>query len=117
MKRISLAISLILFGTLSASAADLAARPYTKAPPPVVAVYNWTGFYVGLNAGYHDIGTGGYSAVAADAATATFWTAPCSTAGICAPNHRGSSNGGFIGGGVTPGPEYQFYLPLIVRNR
>ena len=26
-------------------------------------------------------------------------------------------DGGFIGGGVTPGPEYQFYLPLIVRNR
>lgn len=34
-----------------ASAADLAARPYTKAPPAVVAVYNWTGFYVGLNGG------------------------------------------------------------------
>ena len=36
----------------SAGAADLAARPYTKAPPPVVAVYNWTGFYIGGNIGY-----------------------------------------------------------------
>lgn len=35
-----------------ASAADLAARPYTKAPPaPVVAVYDWTGFYIGINGG------------------------------------------------------------------
>ena len=38
---------------VSASAADLAARPYTKAPPPaVVAVYDWSGFYIGGNAGY-----------------------------------------------------------------
>src|ERR1700750_2110678 len=35
----------------AASAADLAPRPYTKAPV-MVAVYNWTGFYIGGNAGY-----------------------------------------------------------------
>jgi outer membrane immunogenic protein len=35
-----------------ASAADLAARPYTKAPPPAIAaVYDWSGFYIGLNGG------------------------------------------------------------------
>ena len=34
----------------AASAADLPARTYTKAPP-MVATYNWTGFYVGVNAG------------------------------------------------------------------
>jgi outer membrane immunogenic protein len=35
-----------------ASAADLAARPYTKAPPPAVAaINNWSGFYVGFNGG------------------------------------------------------------------
>jgi len=35
-----------------ASAADLAARPYTKAPPPMMAaIYDWSGFYVGLNGG------------------------------------------------------------------
>jgi outer membrane immunogenic protein len=38
--------------TAPASAADLAARPYTKAPPPMVAaIYDWTGFYLGLNGG------------------------------------------------------------------
>jgi outer membrane immunogenic protein len=36
----------------SASAADLAARPYTKAPPIVAAYYNWSGFYIGANGGY-----------------------------------------------------------------
>jgi len=33
-------------------AADLAARPYTKAPPAVVAtIGDWGGFYIGFNAG------------------------------------------------------------------
>jgi outer membrane immunogenic protein len=36
----------------SASAADMAARPYTKAPPMVAAVYDWTGFYIGANGGW-----------------------------------------------------------------
>jgi outer membrane immunogenic protein len=35
-----------------ATAADLAARPYTKAPPMVAAVYDWTGFYIGANGGW-----------------------------------------------------------------
>src|SRR6185437_1169285 len=37
--------------TSQASAADLAARPYTKAPPLVAPIYNWSGFYVGINGG------------------------------------------------------------------
>jgi outer membrane immunogenic protein len=45
------AFGLVAMAT-SASAADLAARPYTKAPPPMVApIYDWSGFYVGLNGG------------------------------------------------------------------
>ena len=42
-------VALIALGS-AANAADLAAR-YTKAPV-VAPVSNWTGFYVGLNAGY-----------------------------------------------------------------
>lgn len=38
--------------TTSAMAADLAPRPYTKAPAPIVAIYDWTGFYIGGNVGY-----------------------------------------------------------------
>ncbi len=52
----------LLLGTIglvalsgSAIAADLAARPYNKAPPPVVAaIYDWSGFYIGANGGWGD---------------------------------------------------------------
>jgi outer membrane immunogenic protein len=52
MKKILLASAGLFALSMSAPAmaADLAARPYTKAPVPA-AVYNWTGFYIGLNAG------------------------------------------------------------------
>jgi outer membrane immunogenic protein len=46
MKKILLALTAVAAFTGSASAADLAARPYTKAPAPVAAAYNWTGFYI-----------------------------------------------------------------------
>jgi len=36
----------------SAVAADLAARPYKAPPPPMVAIYDWTGFYIGGNGGW-----------------------------------------------------------------
>jgi outer membrane immunogenic protein len=37
----------------TATAADLAARPYTKAPPPMIAaLYDWSGFYIGANGGW-----------------------------------------------------------------
>jgi hypothetical protein len=35
-----------------ASAADLAARPYAKAPALIAAVYDWSGFYIGANGGW-----------------------------------------------------------------
>jgi len=55
MKRILLGtVGLAVLGlSAPASAADLAARPYTKAPPPVVAaIYDWSGFYIGANGGW-----------------------------------------------------------------
>ena len=54
MKRILLAtVAFAALGSVtSASAADLAPRPYTKAPPMVAAVYDWTGFYIGASGGY-----------------------------------------------------------------
>ena len=47
-------IGLLALGMAApATAADLAARPYTKAPPPIVApIYDWTGFYIGANGGW-----------------------------------------------------------------
>ena len=40
-----------LSAAVPAFAADLPARTYTKAPPMVVAAYDWSGFYAGLNGG------------------------------------------------------------------
>ncbi|MEO6841487.1 MAG: outer membrane beta-barrel protein [Bradyrhizobium sp.] len=51
MSRLVLAISILAASAVGASAADLAARPYTKAPPMAVAAYDWSGFYVGGNGG------------------------------------------------------------------
>ena len=47
-------VGLVALGMAApASAADLAARPYTKAPPPMVAaIYDWSGFYIGINGGW-----------------------------------------------------------------
>ena len=54
MQRVAvIAAGLVAGFTAAANAADLPARapaPY-KAPPPIAAVYNWGGFYVGINGG------------------------------------------------------------------
>jgi outer membrane immunogenic protein len=45
-------VSLVALGAAApAVAADLAARPYTKAPPMIAAIYDWSGFYIGINGG------------------------------------------------------------------
>ena len=52
MNRLLLAAGLLSVAT-AASAADMQARPYTKAPPPMVSpAYNWSGFYIGAMGGY-----------------------------------------------------------------
>jgi outer membrane immunogenic protein len=54
MKKVLLVTaSLIALGAAApALAADLAARPYTKAPAMIAAVYDWSGFYIGVNGGW-----------------------------------------------------------------
>jgi outer membrane immunogenic protein len=52
MKKILLAtVAVAALGTASASAADLAARPYTKAPA-LAPLPTWAGFYIGAMGGY-----------------------------------------------------------------
>src|ERR1700760_3108276 len=46
MKKIILSIAAVAAMTAAASAADLPARTYTKAPPPPMVAPNWTGFYI-----------------------------------------------------------------------
>jgi outer membrane immunogenic protein len=51
MRRALVAAALAALGTVPALAADLPARSYGKAPAMVAAVYDWSGFYLGLNGG------------------------------------------------------------------
>jgi outer membrane immunogenic protein len=52
MKQILIAAGIAAVTSVGAQAADLGARPYTKATPAAAAAYDWTGFYVGGNVGY-----------------------------------------------------------------
>jgi len=47
----ALTVTTALCGAGAASAADLAARPYTKAPAYIEPIFNWSGFYVGGHIG------------------------------------------------------------------
>jgi outer membrane immunogenic protein len=51
MKRIGIALLITVALSAPVLAADLAARPYTKAPPVVAPAWSWTGFYLGANVG------------------------------------------------------------------
>ncbi len=94
MKKILLgSIALAALGmSLPAMAADLAARApvYTKAPAMVPAVYDWSGFYIGLNGGggwSHDCYTN----------TATFGGATIPSVGEGCHDASGGLAGGQIG--------------------
>src|SRR5882757_7164674 len=53
MKKILLGLAGFIALAVPASAADLAVRPYAKAPPPMIAaIYDWSGFYIGANGGW-----------------------------------------------------------------
>jgi outer membrane immunogenic protein len=52
IKKLLAVAAFVALGTGSAFAADLAARPYTKAPVMAAPVFSWTGCYLGVHAGY-----------------------------------------------------------------
>ncbi len=82
MKRFLLGAAALVACAAPALAADLPARPYTKAPPmPAVpaTIYNWTGFYIGGHIG-----------------------------GAFAGNNSLEGNNGRFLGGVQGGFDYQF---------
>jgi outer membrane immunogenic protein len=84
MKKFLLGTAALLAMGASASAADLAARPYTKAPAYVAApIYNWTGFYIGGHVGGSFNGNNGFGGTS------------------------DNSDGRFLGG-VQAGADYQF---------
>jgi outer membrane immunogenic protein len=87
MKKILLGAAVAMLGIAPALAADMAPR-YTKAPMAApVAVYNWTGFYVGGNLGYGWRDT--------DVSLYTLGGVPI----LLPPASTGQRVDGFIGGG------------------
>ncbi len=95
MKKSVLALLTIAALTGSASAADLAPRPYAKAPPIMAApVYNWTGFYL--------FGGAGYGMYTADSHDETYPGTPVAIT----INQRSGGHGWF--GTVGGGYDWQF---------
>ncbi|WP_441244673.1 outer membrane protein [Tardiphaga sp. 768_D3_N2_1] len=84
-------VALIALGaSVPAMAADLAARPYTKAPAYVAApIYNWTGFYIGGHVGGAFNGSNGFGGTS------------------------DNSDGRFLGG-LQIGADYQFAPNWVV---
>jgi outer membrane immunogenic protein len=105
LKNVLLAGAVVLMPAV-AFAADLAPKPVEPVPPEVVPAFTWTGFYVGLNAGY------GRANLDTDlAAIPTATPGPATRAlGFAIDGGRGrvkDTTNGFIGGGQV-GYNYQF---------
>jgi outer membrane immunogenic protein len=87
MNKMTLAFAALLGTTAHAAAADLPSRAYAPAPVYAAPMFTWTGFYIGLNAGYggdkNTYSINGFG------------------------NVLGISSGGFIGGAQI-GYNYQF---------
>jgi outer membrane immunogenic protein len=103
MKKFLLGLIGAIAAVAPAAAADLPARAYTKAPAYIDPASNWTGFYVGLNAG----GAWGHS----DATTTTVFSptgffATTSPAAIAIAGAQRINNSGFTGG-LTAGYNWQ----------
>src|SRR3954451_23093634 len=94
MKKLVLALVATAAITGSASAADLAARPYTKAPEMVAPAWSWTGFYIfgGAGGGVWDART----------SVVDTFTGACVLCG----NQRSGGDGWF--GTVGAGYDWQF---------
>ena len=89
MKRlIILAAATIAVGAAApAVAADLAARPYTKAPAMIPSpIYDWSGFYIGINGG------GGFSHKC--------WDLEVNPGGPIGPEGCHDATGGTVGGQI-----------------
>jgi outer membrane immunogenic protein len=90
MRKIWLGVVALVGFAAPASAADLAARPYTKAPAPMIAaIYDWSGFYIGANGG------GAWSHKCWDVINDGFGVIPATSEGC--HNATGGTVGGQIG--------------------
>ena len=85
-KTLLAAAGLVSLAIAPALAADLPARTYTKAPPVVAPIYDWSGFYIGLNGG--------------GASSRECYTITSVAGAAVVPNSEGCHNatGGLVGG-------------------
>lgn len=103
MKKVLLSSVALLGLTAGALAADLPSRRAPVVPYVAVPVFTWTGFYVGLNAGYgfsdnNDKTFSGYSVIGPAVTTPA--------TGFVGPGAGNRSGDGFVGGGQV-GYNYQ----------
>jgi outer membrane immunogenic protein len=84
MKKIVLAAMIASLGSVSAFAADLPARTYTKAPAMVAPISNWSGFYIGGHFG--------------SAWDQSDWTFPDAVFWIGAPGNIGFDSSSWLAG-------------------
>jgi outer membrane immunogenic protein len=100
--RVLVVIGGLLAATSVAWAADLPPAPYPTAPavytPPPPPVYNWTGFYVGVNGGYGWATSSGTTTVGIPGLGAATGTS------------SGNTNGGVAGGQVG----YNYQIGAVV---
>jgi outer membrane immunogenic protein len=101
LKKIIASVAILAISTMAAGAADLAARPYTKAAPMAAPVmtYNWTGCYIGGNVG------GGWHRIRETSA---------SVGGVPLISDFGRSEGSNVVGGAQIGCDYQIAGNFVV---
>jgi outer membrane immunogenic protein len=116
MKKFALSAAAIALCAGSAFAADLPSRkapPMLPPPPPPPAM--WTGFYVGLNAGYGWSDNSAVNTVASPVNPfpgVAFTQAVSNGLAASAGRNISGQNGGFAGGGQI-GYNYQFYHSFV----
>jgi outer membrane immunogenic protein len=113
MRALLLASTALVGMAASALAADLPSRRAAPAPYVAVPVFTWTGFYVGVNAGYgFDTGRRNNGAFAFGPATGVTLSGPlAATSGIITPPATNTRDG-FVGGGQI-GYNYQIGNTVI----
>ena len=107
MKSIWLSATFLISAVASATAADLPARSYTKAPA-IAAAYDWSGWYAGANGGYGwgDDRTGVFSST-----NDIFYYGSALAVGYLPTNYGAKHDGGF--GGVQAGYNMQSGIWLV----